>query len=239
MQNEVVQAQGFVAQICRTPRRKTATITVEAGEVMVKVPQDLALDRITKLLQDKHSWIADKIRLHQAITSVDGCNKSERQFVSGEAYSYLGRNYRLKVNRGNYRPIKLANGRFVVTLLRGGDNPNMVKRLLTDWYKSHAQTKLTEKAKRYAKMIGVECASIGIKDYKSRWGSCSVEGNIDFNWLIMMAPNRIVDYVVVHELCHLLHHDHSALFWQAVGRTVPDYGECKDWLKVHGAGLVL
>jgi predicted metal-dependent hydrolase len=234
MQSETVQADGFVAQVSRTKRSKTATIEVEAGEVVVVVPQSLSLARITQLLHDKNDWIKDKIRLHQAIKP-----HSEKQYVSGEAFAYLGRNYRLKVNKGTYRPIKLANGRFVVTLLRGGDNPNMVKKLLSNWYKSHAQTKLTEKAQRYAGLIGVECKGVGIKDYKSRWGSCSVDGDIDFNWLIVMAPNHIVDYVVVHELCHLLHHDHSPQFWQAVERIVPEYSECKAWLKVNGAGLVL
>jgi predicted metal-dependent hydrolase len=234
MQTETIQAKGFVAQISRTKRTKSATIEVEAGVVVVVVPQSLTTERISKLLHDKNDWIKDKIRLHQTIAPVN-----DKQYVSGEAFSYLGRNYRLKVNKGTYRPIKLANGRFVVTLLRGGDNPNMVKRLLKTWYKSHAQTKLNEKAQRYAQQIGVDCKSIGIKDYKSRWGSCSPGGDIDFNWQIIMAPNHIVDYVVVHELCHLLHHDHSVQFWQAVERFIPNYADCKAWLKEYGAGLVL
>jgi predicted metal-dependent hydrolase len=101
-----------------------------------------------------------------------------------------------------------------------------------------AGVKLTEKAKRYAEIIGVTCAPVGIKMYKSRWGSSSLDGNIDFNWHIIMAPNRIVDYVVIHELYHLIHHDHSPKYWQQVERIMPDYAECKAWLK-HNAGLLV
>jgi len=79
--------------------------------------------------------------------------------------------------------------------------------------------------------MGVTPSSVGIKSFKSRWGSCHVNGDIVFNWKIVMAPNRIVDYVVVHELCHLKHHDHSPKFWKAVEKVIPDYKDCKRWLK--------
>ena len=87
------------------------------------------------------------------------------------------------------------------------------------------------------KSTGVEPASAGIKTFKSRWGSCSTCGDITFNWKIIIAPNRIVDYVVVHELCQLKRHDHSPVFWKCVERVVLDYKECKFWLKQNGNGL--
>ena len=87
--------------------------------------------------------------------------------------------------------------------------------------------------------MNVKYNSVGIKNYKSRWGSCTAEGDITFNWKVIMAPNRIVDYVVVHELCHLIHHDHSPKFWREVERFMPDYLECKEWLKHNGSFLDL
>jgi len=113
----------------------------------------------------------------------------------------------------------------------------MVRNALVRWYKRHAQIKLQEKAYRYTKVVGVDAGRIGIKTFKSRWGSCSAKGRIDFNWKIVMAPNRIVDYVVVHELCHLKQHDHSPKFWKEVERVIPDYAECKEWLKVNAGRL--
>jgi len=230
--SEYIDSNGFIAEIKRTNRSKSATITVEEGKVCVVVPRQLEHERITKLLKDKNRWIKEKIALHR-----EAQPKSNKQFVSGESFSYLGRNYRLKVHQGNYQPIKLSHGRFTITLRAGADNPEMIKDSLLSWFKQHAEAKLIEKVKRYAAMLDVKCTSVGIKTYKSRWGSCSSEGEIDFNWKIIMAPNRIVDYVVVHELCHLIHHDHSPKFWREVERIIPDYGECKTWLKQHGVNL--
>jgi predicted metal-dependent hydrolase len=229
---EFIKSNGFTAEIKRTNRSKSATITVEEGKVCVVVPLHLESERITKLLKDKSRWIKEKIALHREIQP-----KSTKQFVSGESFSYLGRNYRLKVLQGNYQPIKLVHGRFAITLRAGADNPDLIQDSLFSWYKQHAEIKLTEKAKRYAEMMGVKFNSVGLKTYRSRWGSCSVEGYITFNWKIIMAPNRIVDYVVAHELCHLIHHDHSPKFWREVERIMPNYTECKDWLKVNGANL--
>lgn len=233
-QNEYIECNGFIAEVNRTNRIKSATIKVEDGTVFVVVPRELPQERISKLLKDKNRWIKEKINLHRDAQPV-----SNKQYVSGESFPYLGRNYRLKVHQGFYQPIKLSNGRFTVTLLAGTDNPEMIRDSLLSWFKQHAEAKLIEKAKRYAAMLDVKCTSVGIKTYKSRWGSCSPEGDIDFNWKIIMAPNRIVDYVVVHELCHLIHHDHSPKFWREVERMMPNYAECKEWLKVNGAKLEL
>jgi len=113
----------------------------------------------------------------------------------------------------------------------------MVRNSIVRWYKQHAGVKLQEKVYRYALVVGVEPVNIGIKTFKSRWGSCSAKGKVDFNWKIMMAPNQIVDYVVVHELCHLKYHDHSVRFWKSVERVIPEYAECKEWLKANAGQL--
>lgn len=231
-QPEYVQGKGFIAEINRTGRIKSATIKVENGEVVIVVPHALTTEKINRLLNNKAQWIKGKIALHQQAQVATG-----KQYVSGECFSYLGRNYRLKVNKGPYQPVKLINGRFSVTLRKGADDPDMIKDSLTSWFKQHAEAKLKEKAKRYAQLLAVSYSSFGIKSYKSRWGSCSAEGEIDFNWLIIMAPNHIVDYVVVHELCHLKHHDHSPQFWRELARIIPDFADSKTWLKLNGASL--
>jgi predicted metal-dependent hydrolase len=234
IQPEYIEGNGFIAEVIRTSRIKTADVRVEEGTVSVVVPMELAQDRICKILTDKNQWIKHKMILHREAMPV-----SAKEYVSGESFSYLGRNYRLKVNRWHFKPVKLVQGRLVVTVPQGTDQPYMVRNALVRWYKSHAESKLQEKVARYAEVVGVEPLGMGIKTFKSRWGSCSVKGKIDFNWKIIMAPNRIVDYVVVHELCHLKHHDHSPQFWKLVERVVPDYLECKNWLKANGAGLVI
>lgn len=186
-----------------------------------------------KLIEDKADWVREKLALHQQAQP-----STSKEFVSGEAFAYLGRNYRLKVNTGEYAAIKLLNGRLVATFPTGNTYPYMLRNALLSWYERMAKQKLTEKSKRYAAQTGVEPKSINIKDFKSRWGSCSSEGNIDFHWKIMMAPNRVVDYVVVHELCHLLEHNHSPKFWKHVERILPDYTKQKEWLKANQVMMI-
>lgn len=234
MTKEFIEFDDLIVEIKRSNRVKSVTITVEESSVLVAVPRLLELERIKKLLKNKKQWIKEKVALHH-----EAQPKSNKEFVSGECFSYLGRNYRLKVNQGYYKPAKLINGRFSVTLFAGTDNADLIKESLLAWYEKHAEIKFNEKVKRYSDIMNVKYNSVGIKNYKSRWGSCTAEGDITFNWKVIMAPNRIVDYVVVHELCHLIHHDHSPKFWREVERFMPDYLECKEWLKHNGARLEL
>jgi len=223
---EYIEGKGFIAEVARTQRKKSADLRVEEGAVSVVVPYDLSTERIEQLLKDKRRWIKEKILLQREAMSFN-----PKQFVSGESFSYLGRNYRLKVVDGHFAPVKLVQGRLVVSVPGGASEPHMIRNALIRWYKRNAELKLQEKVSRYAAVIGVQPSGLGIKTFKSRWGSCSAKGRIDFNWKIIMAPNRMVDYVVVHELCHLKSHDHSAKFWKEVERVVPDYDDSKLWLK--------
>tara|TARA_R110002094_G_scaffold9362_1_gene18900 strand:- start:981 stop:1715 length:735 start_codon:yes stop_codon:yes gene_type:complete len=231
---EYRDGHGFIAEIIRTNRRKSADIRVEDGSVSVVVPVNTSAEKIDQLLAAKCQWIKEKITLHQEMTPA-----SSKRYISGEACSYLGRNYRLKVETGNFAPVKLLNGRLVVTVPTGAEQPHMVRNALVRWYKRQAEQKLTEKVKRFAPMVGVEPSGVGVRTFKSRWGSCTAKGKLEFNWQIMMAPNRMVDYVVIHELCHLIRHDHSPEFWQEMARVMPDYPRCRGWLKENACNLIL
>lgn len=234
MQAEYIEVHGFIAEVIRTQRSKTAGVRVEEGAVSIVVPKDLPHERIQQILHDKRQWIKQKMYLHQ-----DAMPVRSKEYVSGESFSYLGRNYRLKVLQGEFQPVKLLHGCLVVTVPSAGEQAHMIHNALLHWYKQHAALKLQQKVKRYAAMMGVEPTGVGIKTFKSRWGSCSSKGKLDFNWRIIMAPNRMVDYVVVHELCHLKHHDHSPKFWKEVERVLPDYLLCKAWLKENAKVLAL
>lgn len=123
-----------------------------------------------------------------------------------------------------------------------------IKEILSPAQEKHVKTlenKFRKAAKNYIpyrveyfhKFTGGNYTSITIRDQKSRWGSCSSKGTLSFNYRLMMAPSHILDYVVVHELCHLTHLNHSKEFWAMVGSIIPDYKECKKWLKEHGNEL--
>ena len=100
-----------------------------------------------------------------------------------------------------------------------------------------ALTRIRERLGEYASRLGVEFGRVAIRDQKSRWGSCSAKHNLNFNWKLIMAPPEALDYVVIHELCHLIEFNHSPRFWRLVEEQMPEYEAWKKWLKAHGAEL--
>lgn len=234
---EAAQNFGFDYRVIRSHKRKHACIRVQDSQVTVIVPESTRDERIRQLLTQKNRWIREKLKVQEAVPPV-----KTKEYVSGETFAYLGRNYRLKVMEGKSEPVKLTNGYLVVRVPE--NDPEVLRSLriqnkLTVWYKEHALERLSEKTERYAGIIGVQPKSVGIKTFKSRWGSCSKTGNIQYNWRIIIAPHHIVDYVVVHELCHLVHHDHSDNFWRSVESVLPEFRKAKEWLKLNGRSLAV
>lgn len=228
----------FDYQVIKGSRRKTASISVKPDcTVRVLVPSTLSDQKILALIERKSRWIRTKIDQFKEIQQ----KNTQKEYVSGECFTYLGRNYRLKIVTGHSDAgVKLMNGRFYVQVppdvAKEARNELIVDQL-TSWYREHAVARLCQKTKRYALQMGVSPASVGVKDYKSRWGGCSDDGRIYYNWKVIIAPHSIVDYVVVHELCHLVHPDHSKQFWRLLETIIPDYAERKEWLKINGKGL--
>ena len=232
---EVIHGRGFDAEVVRTDRRKTATVRVVEGKVSVVVPRSTSTDKLEALVSRKTRWIREKLLLHR-----EHQPPKPKEYVSGECFTYLGRNYRLKVESGAAKSVRLKGGRLVVQVPPSVQKRDQyVQNALIEWYREHALEKLQEKVERYAKVVRVSPASVGIKTFSGRWGSCSPNGDLLFNWKVIIAPNRIVDYVVVHELCHLHHHNHSPEFWTCVERVFADYQESKEWLRVNGQRLAL
>tara|TARA_Y100000590_G_C15717829_1_gene1012485 strand:+ start:2243 stop:2938 length:696 start_codon:yes stop_codon:yes gene_type:complete len=218
----------FQVEVVKTDRKRSASIRLLGDLVKVSVPMTLSDNHIRDLIIKQTPWIKNKLQ-----------EQSERrrspllkEYVSDEAITYLGKNYRLKVLIGEAPSIKLWRGYLEVTTTETDTNSkNIIRSLLKDWYKSHAEKHLGEKTVRLAKVIGVKPTSVTVKDYKSRWGSCSPKGGISYNWRIILAPHSIVNYVVVHELCHMLEHNHSSRFWHHVEHQIPNWRECREWLK--------
>ena len=161
------------------------------------------------------------------------------KYRNGEKFLYLGRSYILKIASGNTTSIKLKGGVFeLIVKEKHINNSDEIKSLLSKWYINHAEKYLYEKTILYSKIINVQPKSIRIKKYKSKWGSCSYNGNISYSWPIIMSPIKIIDYLVVHELCHLIEHNHSNLFWQKVQNYVPDYMFRKKYLNLNSKNWV-
>ncbi len=225
----------FRVKIVRTNRKRSASIQLDGETVKLTMPKNLSDRWAQNLIQKRSRWIQQQLKI-QAETPPP----KAKEYVNGEAFLFLGRNYRLKKVAGGSGEVGFKNGYIEVPVPPGlseGDVGCSVKASLAQWYKSQALFRLHEKTERYASAIRVEPKPVRVKDYKSKWGSCSVSGDISYNWRIIMAPHRIVDYVVVHELCHILELNHSPRYWRHVENVISDFRECKEWLKTNGTSL--
>ena len=226
-------------KIERRPRRKTASISVSPkNEVHIIVPDHFSDEQVQSIIDRKTDWIRSKMRFNSEVKYP----YKPKEYVSGEAFAYLGRNYRLNVVISDPAPVKFENGRFYVqvppTILPLYRNDYIVSEL-TFWYQSRGLKKLKERVRIYSKRLDLKPLKVISKDLKSQWGSCTSKGEIFFNWKIVIAPISIIDYIVAHELCHMIHHNHSKEFWRLLQSILPDYKERKEWLRVNGSLLTL
>ena len=226
---------GLRVEVVRSIRR-TAALHIIGRDLQVRVPDHVGDERVAAFLKRKRPWIRSKVAEIQLLPP-----HRSKELVSGESFPYLGRNYRLKVQEGHQVGVCLSGGYLRATIRpaeQGEHQALRIQQYLQNWYRSRALERLQDKTHRYAEQIGVSPAGISVRNFKSRWGSCDKKGEVVFNWNIIKAPHSIVDYVVIHELCHLIHPNHSNDFWQVVGRFDTDYLGHRQWLKEKGVGLL-
>ncbi|WP_106495751.1 M48 family metallopeptidase [Lentibacillus sp. Marseille-P4043] len=219
--------------------RKDVKISVNiVNGVEVFIPDNLDDAKISQIIKQKAPWITKKLRqLDEVTTTVQ-----QKEFVSGEKLPYLGRHYRLKVHKEAIpkASFQFKQGRFIATVPRSWPQDKIQDHLeqkLIHWYREHGHKKIIERASDYQSMLGVEPRSLQLKTQHKRWGTCTPNGDIYLNWRIVMAPVRVIDYIIVHELAHLIVPEHNDKFWRIVRTTLPHYKEAKEWLRVHGIEL--
>jgi|LGOV01.1.fsa_nt_gb predicted metal-dependent hydrolase len=218
-------------------KRKTIEIGVEPPAVITVVaPEGIADEVLLKHVKTKAKWIVQKLHEIKEIQS----QRLDREYVNGEAFMYLGRNYSLKIvdDTERKKPItKLYQGKFIITApTRKQEN---LKQSMEAWYRQKTLEKVVEKIAYYQKYFNVEPMDIKVKEQKKRWASCTPKKELLFNWRCVMAPSWVMDYIVVHEMCHMIYMDHSREFWQLVERIMPDYDRRREWLKNYGIKMDL
>lgn len=219
-----------IDQIVRSRRRSIGLEITSDARLIVRAPRLVSTQMIKKLVEQKSKWIKTK----QNLLKTKQQELPQRFFQEGEQFFYLGKSFFLKIEENLNVPIKLENH-----LWLSGRYQQNVKETLKAWYKKEAYKKIAERVRFYYALTGLKYNQIKINNARRRWGSCSVSGNLNFTWRLIMAPEKVIDYVVVHEMIHLEIKNHSNLFWQAVEDRMPDYREHKNWLKQKGHLLVL
>lgn len=207
--------------------RKTLGLTVNPEmQVVINAPLDTSKEIIRKKVKKKAPWILKQqsyfLSFHPRTT--------KRKYISGETHLYMGRQYRLKLTQSNKDEVKYK-GRFIEVQTTNKEN---AEALMLAWYKSRAKLKFPEIAEpliEQFKRYDVEPKGIYIQSMTKRWGSCTPKGKIILNPELMKAPKACIKYVIIHELCHLIHHDHTQKFIDLQTKEMPDWRRWKNKLE--------
>lgn len=211
----------------RSPKRKKLTLTVERdSSIVVNAPEGASDEMIACVVESKRQWLFEK--LQNAPKYQDRAHAPGKEVVSGESALYLGREYRITLTDDSADVS--FNREFVIP--RG--SRLKTRQVFRDWYLKQAHEVILPRAHRYADELGVKVGEVSIVDNRLRWGSCTTKNNIRLNWRLIKAPIAVIDYVVVHELAHLLVANHTPDFWNIVRAKVPMAEKSKTWLKTHG-----
>ncbi len=216
-------------------RRKTVEVQIDGRRhVRVAAPAAATRERIERLLRGRSPWLIARVKREEepAVT---------HEFVNGETFLYLGRQARLRilgVKGGESSSVRLVRGCLEVRVrpaATAGVRRRRIREALEEWYRVRAESKLCERVRLYAPQLSVQPAGVIVRDQAKRWGSCSNDGVLRFNWRIVTAPISLVDYVVVHELSHLAGNKrHADSFWKTLARLLPDYEDRRNRLRRHG-----
>ena len=227
----------FPYEIVRSARRRSISIEIAKAQVVVRAPFFVAKAELEKFVAEKSVWVQQKLAEQtQELLAVP-----EHTYVDGSKLPFLGRQITLVVRTQPRADVVLYGEQLLVILSSRSrlDDEEQARRLVSVWYQEQALALLTEKTDLAAQRVGKNHSGVTIRATRSKWGHCTIDGAIQYNWQILLAPEAIVDYLVAHEVSHLRHHNHSAAFWALVASICPDYKRRRAWLKANGAQLIL
>ncbi|MFH0803010.1 MAG: SprT family zinc-dependent metalloprotease [bacterium] len=215
--------------------RRTISLFVDPHEgVYLRAPMRASIGELGRMVREKASWILKKQREFRELEGF----KPKREFVSGETFLYLGKSLILKVlPEEGRRSVGLLDGHLLVSSeekFPESERAEKIRELLTGWYRWQAQAVFSERMQSFSEKFCFTPAGFKLGNATRRWGSCNGKGEVRVTWQVVMAPMELVDYVIVHELCHLKHCNHSKRFWRLLGSILPDYEERRRRLRKDG-----
>lgn len=231
----VINGQKVRYIVRRHPKAKHMRLKITPFDgVVVTLP--LRLPRYIdpdKFVRDNGPWVLEKLR---EAGHAYPLSAGESQLRGGRRILFRGRQYRVVVERLIVsKPRVLLNElKETISIYLPRDEEITPEAVLKSWLREEAARQIRKVAVEESRAIGVKCKRLTVREQKTKWGSCTVDGNISFNWRLILFPPRVLRYVVVHELCHLRHFDHSIRFWRLVERHMPDYHSSVDWLRTEG-----
>lgn len=190
-------------QLIRSQRRTISLMIKDDGSLMVRAPKSTRIEYVNKFLDEKSDWILK----HQIMMQEYLNRKKSHKFINSNGILYLGKRLKPKgLDLTNYNEVK-------------------------SWYKKKALEIITKKTENFSEKFNLKYNNLKINDAKKRWGSCSWQNNLNFSWRVIMAPNKVIDYVIIHEISHIKHKNHSQNFWDFVSSMMKNYKKYDFWLE--------
>jgi predicted metal-dependent hydrolase len=221
-------------ELRHSAKRRTIGITVERdGQLILASPPEVPMETLEKVVRDKRLWIYSKLLKKESLNPPTAV----KEYVSGEGFYYLGRSYRLKLVDGGkgQPPLRLYQSRFELQR----DAQARGREEFIRWYRDRLRPILDTQIAALVKRVGASPRSVQVRELGYRWGSCGHKGDLYFHWRVAMLPRTMIEYVVVHELVHLIKPHHTHAFWNRVERIVSDWCDRKRWLAENGASYDL
>lgn len=229
-------------RLVRSNARRTSAISIDhQAKISIYVPFRTTRQYVESFIKDKEDWIykcVDTAQKNQAVIS-------QKKFDEGGSFLFLGKKFPiLIVEKENKRAnVDFDGTRWTISLpetVKQSEREKKIKMKLIEWYRTQAQEIVGGRIFHYSRVIGVSPKIIAVRSQKRMWGCCHYKKQqIHINWQVVLAPLKVIDYVVIHELCHLVHPNHSQRFWNKVEKYMPDYRDHKKWLNINHAELVL
>ena len=213
----------------RSARAKRVRLEIKRDTgLTVIVPRSYRLDHLSSFLEAKQSWILGNLAKREEMQSL----YIRKELKNGDTIPYLGRDLKLVIqeNHRNNNNVKLVRDTLLVSLRSGNGSLNVA---LERWYRVQAAEMIKKKAAELSARLALRYNRLTIRGQKTRWGSCSRKGNLSFNWKLLMSPEPVIDYVIIHELTHLKEMNHTKRFWQLVAEQCPRWRQHRKWLSDH------
>ena len=216
-------------KIIRTSRRtKSVSLKVRNGQLEISCPFNTSEIFLKNLIERKKLWIDKNIELSKK-------NQKKIDQISNGLITFKGKVLRLVYKKSNLERIVIEENELKIFYL----DRFRSKKLIIEWLKLQANNFLEARMLLLSNRIGIKFNSLTIKSYTARWGSCNIKGDIFLNWKLIMLPESVIDYVLIHELAHINVPNHSKKFWDLIKRKNPDYCKNKKWLKDNGSSFIL
>ncbi len=222
-------ADGLEIQIALRPNSRARRLSLRydaiAGQMRLSFPTRISITKLQSFVASHEDWILKQLQKHP----------DKQNLQHGDEIQILGQTYQIYHHADRLRGLTEC----IENEIHIYGEASQINRKLTQYLKKQAKEEIQKRAHDKAAHINKKVGTVSIKDTRSRWGSCSSEGNLSFSWRLIMAPDDVFDYVIAHEVAHLQHMDHSSDFWALCDQLTPNMVMAKNWLKHHSQPLYI